>query len=116
MKADEPVRKAQTVYANPRIGACISTQLTLVNMLPQLVQFIWVLENTTFTSHQNLMFLVVVAGIIVVVAMEAVATVVEFLFQLSVASFQFEPIPTVKINTKGAVLVGGVVEIGFFRT
>jgi hypothetical protein len=43
--------------------------------------------------------------------MAAVATFVGFLVRLSVASFQFEPILIVKINTKGAVLAGGVVEI-----
>jgi hypothetical protein len=43
--------------------------------------------------------------------MAAVATFVEFPVRLSVANFQSEPILIVKINTKGAVLAEGFVEI-----
>jgi CHASE2 domain-containing sensor protein len=75
-----------------------------------LIQFISRL-NTTFTSPLAATVLVFVAGITAVVAMAAVATVVEFLVRLSVANFQSEPILIVKINTKGAVLAEGFVEI-----
>jgi hypothetical protein len=75
-----------------------------------LIQFISRL-NTAVTNHPDPTVLVFVAGIIAVVAMAAVARFVEFLVQLSVAGFQFEPILIVKINTKRAVLAGGVVGI-----